>query len=84
MANDNNKTVTVGIPSLQKPTPNGLRIAFRTLLWLSAAWAMISPVATEIPPDTLAIINKYLLLLNGLVNMSIKFFGVTIEPQYKS
>lgn len=74
---------TFGVPSLSKPTPNGLRLAFRLILWLSAAWAMVSGSITEIPAETLAIINKYLLLLNGVTNMSIKFFGVTVEPEYK-
>lgn len=77
------KTISIGIPSLSKPTPMGLRYVMRGLLWLSAAWAMTSPVITEISPESLAIVNKYLLLLNGLVNMSIKFFGVNIEPEYK-
>ena len=69
------KTVAFGTDQLTNPTPVFIKNIFRAVLYLSALWAVISPSVTEIPADTLAVINKYLLLGNAVINVTIKFFG---------
>lgn len=69
------KTVQVGLDQLNNPTPQWARITFRAILYLSAIWAITAPVVTEIPENVLMSINKYLLLGNAIINVTIKFFG---------
>lgn len=69
------KTVQFGIDQLSNPTPSIAKYIFRTILYLSAIWAVIMPTVTELPPDTIAAINKYMLLGNAVINVTIKFFG---------
>ena len=69
------KTVQFGVDQLGNPTPTKAKVVFRIVLYISALWAVISPSITELPADTLATINKYVLLGNALVNATIQFFG---------
>jgi hypothetical protein len=69
------KTVQFGISQINNPTPRTAKNVFRTILYLSAIWAVISPGVTELPAHTLATIDKYLLLANAVINVTIKFWG---------
>ena len=69
------KTVQFGIDQLSNPTPSIAKYIFRTILYLSAIWAVIMPTVTELPETTIAAINKYMLLGNAVINVTIKFFG---------
>jgi hypothetical protein len=69
------KTVQFGIGQFANPTPHPAKVVFRIILYLSAIWAVISPSVTELPAHTLASIDKYLLLANAIINVTIKFFG---------
>lgn len=69
------KTVQFGLDQLNNPTPVYAKQVFRAILYLSALWAVISPSVTELPAHTLASIDKYLLLANAIINVTIKFFG---------
>lgn len=69
------KTVQFGLSQFANPTPTLAKQIFRTILYLSAIWAVIMPMVTELHPDTIATINKYMLLGNAVVNVTIKFFG---------
>lgn len=69
------KQVIFGMASLNRPTPTWARYIFRTILYLSAVWAITAPVVTEIPEAALMVINKYLLLANAIINITIKFTG---------
>lgn len=69
------KTVQFGLSQLVNPTPSAAKYVFRTILYLSAIWAVIMPTVTELPEATIAAINKYMLLGNAVINVTIKFFG---------
>jgi hypothetical protein len=69
-------TTKFGLGQLNNPTPQTAKVIFRIILYVSAMWAVAAPVITELSPATLAIINKYLILSNALVNVTIKFFGL--------
>lgn len=69
------KTIQFGPGQLNNPTPKNIKIIFRTVLYLAAVWAVMSPSLTELPPAVLAVINKYLLLGTAVINVSIQFFG---------
>lgn len=69
------KVIKVGFDQISNPTPTAAKIIFRVVLYISALWAVAAPIITEIPAPTLAMINKYLLLLTTLVNVTIQFFG---------
>lgn len=69
------KEIVFGVNQINNPTPQIAKVIFRIILYVSALWAVLSPSITEIPAPTLASINKYLLLSNALVNVTIKFFG---------
>jgi hypothetical protein len=70
------QTTKFGLGQLSNPTPRGAKVVFRIILYVSALWAVAAPMITELSPATLAIINKYLILSNALVNVTIKFFGL--------
>jgi hypothetical protein len=69
------KSVQFGLDQISNPTPSAAKYVFRTILYLSAIWAVIMPTVTELHPDTIAAINKYMLLGNAVINVTIKFFG---------
>lgn len=69
------KVIGVGVGMLDKPTPMWMKYILRTVLYLSAVWAFLAPTLTEITPDTLNVINMWLLRINGLLSLTIKFFG---------
>jgi hypothetical protein len=79
LARSQGKTIKIGWNQLNNPTPEIAKIVFRIILYISALWAMVSPAITEIDPATLATVNKYLLLANGVVNVTIRFFGWDIK-----
>lgn len=69
------KTVQFGLDQFSNPTPHAAKVFFRIVLYLSAIWAVVSPSVTELPMHVLASIDKYLLLANAIINVTIKFFG---------
>lgn len=69
------KTVQFGIGQFSNPTPTVAKQIFRAILYLSAIWAVVMPMITELPETTIAVINKYMLLGVAVVNVTIKFFG---------
>ncbi len=69
------KSIKFGVAQLSNPTPKNVKIMFRTILYLSAIWAVMSPSLTELPPNVLASVNKYLLLGTAVINVTIQFFG---------
>lgn len=69
------KSIKFGLAQFNNPTPTIVKNVFRTILYLSAIWAVISQSVTELPAHTLASIDKYLLLANAVINVTIKFFG---------
>lgn len=69
------KTVQFGLDQFANPTPSAAKYIFRAVLYLSALWAVIMPMVTELPETTIAVINKYMLLGNAIINVTIKFFG---------
>lgn len=75
------KTIQFGVAQLNNPTPKNIKIIFRTILYLSAVWAVMSPSLTEIPANVLAMMNKYLLLGTAVINVSIQFFGWDYKTQ---
>lgn len=69
------KVIGAGIEMLNKPTPQWMKYILRTVLYLSAVWAFLAPTITELTPETLNVINMWLLRINGLLSVTIKFFG---------
>lgn len=69
------KVVKVGINQLANPTPDIARIIFRVVLYLSAVYALAIQPNLDIPTDIQAMINKWIIAGNAIVNVTIKFFG---------
>lgn len=74
---DKGNVVKVGIGMLVKPTPEWMKYILRTVLYVSMAWAFLAPTFTNLSPELLAGINAWLLRINGLLSITIKFFGWT-------
>ncbi len=69
-------SVSLGLKSLQRPTPDILKTIFKGVLFLSVVWSFLAPTFTEMPPDVLHKIDAWLLRGNGLVRITISFFGL--------
>lgn len=69
------KVIKVGVAQLNNPTPQVFKYILRTVLYISSLWAFLAPTLTNISPDTLSEINMWLLRANGLLSVTIKFFG---------
>lgn len=78
MANEDKK-VTIGIPSLSKPTPPILRNVIRFVMFLSGLWALLQPQFADLPEHAIAAINKWLLVGNTTVYFASKFFGWNVD-----
>lgn len=74
------KVIGVGVGMLNKPTPQWMKYILRTVLYLSTLWAFLAPTLTDIPAHILSDINMWLLRANGILSVTIKFFGWTCEP----
>jgi hypothetical protein len=75
MNEEKGKVVKFGTDQLSNPTPTGAKMVFRIILWIAAMWALAAPSLTEIPKETLDVINRYLIIAVALVNGTIQFFG---------
>jgi hypothetical protein len=84
MNEEKGKVVKFGLDQIGNPTPTGAKVFFRIVLYVSALWAIASPSITELPASTLETINKYLLLANGLINVTIQFWGWDFPTNNKS
>jgi hypothetical protein len=73
------KVIRPGIAMLNKPTPQWMKYILRTVLYLSAVWAFLAPTITELSAEQLNTINMWLLRINGLLSVTIKFWGWTYE-----
>lgn len=69
------KVVKIGISQLNNQTPDWARLIFRSILYLSAIYALAVQPNLDIPELTQAIINKWLVCGNAFINVTIKFFG---------
>lgn len=69
------KVVKFGVKQLANDTPLWARYIFRTVLYLSAVYVMAVQPTLDLPTGIEAIINKYIVLLNAVVNVTIKFTG---------
>lgn len=69
------KEIVVGMQALNKPTPIWMKYIMRGFLYLSMLWAFLAPTLTDIPAYLLADINMWLLRGNGILSITIKFFG---------
>lgn len=62
--------------STKKPTPPVLKNVFKAILFASAIWALAIAPNLDIPDAVVASINKWLLVGNGIVKVTIGFFGL--------
>ena len=60
-------------------TPKGLVYVFRAILYLSAVYVMAIQPNLDLPQDIQAEINKWLIIGNAVVNVTIKFFGLDFK-----
>lgn len=81
MSRKEGRVIKFGAAQLSNPTPGIAKIVFRIILYLSGLWAVVSPLATQIPAETLADINQWLLIGNAAINITIKFWGWDFENQ---
>lgn len=74
--------VKFGVKQLNSPTPKYLKNFFKAFLFLSGAWAIIAPAATQIPAGVQADINKWIIVGLALMRFAISFWGYDykIEP----
>ena len=69
------KVVKVGFGQLNNPTPMAFKYAFRTLTFFAGLWALVAPSLTHMTEDTMAEVNKWLLVGVAAMHYAIKFFG---------
>ena len=67
-----------GVGQLKKPTPKILKIIFKTIVFLAALWAFLSP-QLDITEILVNAINKWTLVGLGLVRFLIQFFGLDYD-----
>lgn len=70
------QVVKVGVDQLNNPTPKPLLYLFRGYSFLAGLWAILGPQITQIPAETMAEINKWLLAGVPVIHFTIKFFGL--------
>lgn len=70
------KVIKFGLSQVANPTPMALKYVFRVVSFCSGLWALLAPSFTHIDPQTLADINKWLLVGNTTIHYAIKFFGL--------
>ena len=75
------KVVKFGVAQIKNPTPLFLKYIFRAVSFFSGLWALLAPAMTHITPETLADINKWLLIGNTIIHYAIKFFGWDWQPE---
>ncbi len=67
-----------GVGQLKKPTPRVLKLLFKTIVFLAALWAFLSP-QLDIAEAIVNSINKWTLISLGLVRFLIQFFGLDYD-----
>lgn len=69
------KVVKIGISQLNNQTPDWARLIFRSILYLSAVYVMAVQPNLDLSQSVQAMINKYIVCGNAVMNVTIKFFG---------
>lgn len=69
------KVVKVGIAQLTNQTPDWARLTFRIILYISAVYVMAIQPNLDLSQELQAMINKYIICGNAIMNVTIKFFG---------
>ena len=81
MAENEQGTVKVGLKQFNNPTPKAAKNVFKAVLFLGVAWSFLAPTITELPPETISMINTWVLRLVGLVRVGISFFGLDYKEE---
>jgi hypothetical protein len=69
------KVVKVGIAQLANQTPDWARLTFRIILYLSAVYVIAVQPNLDLSNGLQAMINKWIVFGNAVMNVTIKFFG---------
>lgn len=69
------KVIKFGTQQLNNPTPDAARLIFRSILYLSAVYVMAVQPNLDLSQSVQAMINKYIVCGNAVMNVTIKFFG---------
>lgn len=71
--------IKAGLGQIKNPTPKFLKYIFRTYTFLAGLWAIFSPAITHLPAETIAEVNKWVLIGVPVIHFTIKFFGLDYE-----
>lgn len=73
--------VTVGVPSLDKPTPKILKTIFKAILFVSGFWALVLAPSLNLSEALQGDINKWLIVGNSAMRFIISFFGLNYTEE---
>lgn len=68
-------TIKVGISQFNNKTPIWFTRVSNGIIFISLAWALFSGMIEEIPQEMNADINRWMLIVSGVVKLGSKFFG---------
>lgn len=76
--------IKFGAKQLKNPTPPFLKVIFKTFAFLAGLWALIAPEFAHLPAETLALINKILLMSTPVMGWIISYFGLDYDLASKN
>lgn len=74
-------TLQVGISQLDNKTPAWIEKITNGIIFLCLAWALFSGLIEEISEETKADINRWMLIISGVIKLGSKFFGYQLPKE---
>lgn len=71
--------LTMAVSNVGLPTPTWMKSIFKGLLYLSGLWAIIVPLATNIPPSIQATIDHWIVIGLAVLRFTISFFHYDLD-----
>ena len=74
-------TLKVGLSQLNNKTPAWIERLTNGIIFVCMAWALFAGMIDEIPEDIKADINRWMLIISGVIKLASKFFGLQLPKE---